>query len=359
MKQRCAASLTVMAFLVLASAGVVSGQPNNTAYGIGALQLNQDGVRNTAFGAWALYNDLASNNTATGAEALFSNTTGEDNVATGMWALRANTTGLMNVATGSYALWKNVSGTSNTATGHFALGSNTTGYNNVAFGNGALNLNTTGWLNTAVGTSALYANVEGTGNVAVGGGSLQNPTAGSENVSVGYLAMAFGKGGSYNAAVGTETLWKAEGDYNLALGAFAGYDLLSGSHNVFLASLGEQYDANTIRIGRPYLDTGDGAYGQNKTFIAGIVENPLAAAYGLVGIQSDGQLGTLDPSSYKQGPPGPMGPAGPGLVPGSLLFLPVGMRPPDGYRLTGTTQFTIQLPPGKPSVLKVNVYQMQ
>jgi hypothetical protein len=44
-------------------------------------------------------------------------------------------------------------------------------------------------------------------------------------------------------------------------------------------------------------------------------------------------------------------------VPGSLLFLRQGITPPSGYELLGTTLFTVQLRPGKLSVLKVDVYQ--
>ncbi len=58
-------------------------------------------------------------NTANGAAALFSNTTGNNNTATGFQALRFNTTGSNNTANGFQAL------------------SNSTGFNNVAVGDGA------------------------------------------------------------------------------------------------------------------------------------------------------------------------------------------------------------------------------
>ena len=76
-------------------------------------------------------------NTATGAAALLSNTTGFQNTANGAFALFKNTTGNYNTATGFQALLANTIGTFNTANGAFALFSNTVGNNNIALGYGA------------------------------------------------------------------------------------------------------------------------------------------------------------------------------------------------------------------------------
>jgi hypothetical protein len=65
--------------------------------------------------------------------------------------------------------------------------------------------------------------------------------------------------------------------------------------------------------------------------------------------RSGAPIGSLYPRKLLKGCPG--------LVKGSLLFLVQGITPPSGYTLLGTTQLTIQLPPGKRGVLKVNVYQ--
>ena len=54
-------------------------------------------------------------NTATGTNALYSNTTGYFNTATGYYALVANTTGSYNTANGTYALYNNIIGYNNTA----------------------------------------------------------------------------------------------------------------------------------------------------------------------------------------------------------------------------------------------------
>jgi hypothetical protein len=74
-------------------------------------------------------------NTATGIQALFSNTNGHDNTATGRQALYLNTTGYENTATGDQALGGNTNGSKNVALG-FAAGVNlTTGNNNIDIGN--------------------------------------------------------------------------------------------------------------------------------------------------------------------------------------------------------------------------------
>jgi hypothetical protein len=105
-------------------------------------------------------------NTATGNEALASNTTGSFNTASGQAALNTNTTGNFNTATGNEALVSNTTGSFNTASGQSALNVNTTGSNNTASGNYALSENTTGSNNTAIGDQA-----------DVGSGALTNATA--------------------------------------------------------------------------------------------------------------------------------------------------------------------------------------
>ena len=94
-------------------------------------------------------------NTATGVDALVSNTTGDFNTAIGLAALLSNSTGANNTANGFEALASNSSGNSNTATGLFALYNNATGTSNTATGLQALGGNTTGGRNTTNGDSAL------------------------------------------------------------------------------------------------------------------------------------------------------------------------------------------------------------
>jgi len=106
-------------------------------------------------------------NTASGSQALLSNTSGGFNTASGFEALANNTTGLYNTASGVEALFSSTTGVSNTATGYHALNQNTTGSANTANGDDALHSNTTGRSNTAFGTNAL-GNSTGTGNIALG-----------------------------------------------------------------------------------------------------------------------------------------------------------------------------------------------
>jgi hypothetical protein len=65
--------------------------------------------------------------------ALWSNT-GSDNTATGANALYFHKSGLNNTASGSFALWLNTAGSNNTAMGANALGGTSSGSNNIAFG---------------------------------------------------------------------------------------------------------------------------------------------------------------------------------------------------------------------------------
>jgi hypothetical protein len=132
-------------------------------------------------------------NTAEGASALFSLTTGSYNTAVGFFSLRSNTSGSFNTATGAGALLLNSSNNPNTATGNTATGavallSNTIGFNNTATGFQALANNTTGDTNTAIGYQALLSNTTGFGNTASGVLALFNNTSGTFNTALGFEA---------------------------------------------------------------------------------------------------------------------------------------------------------------------------
>ena len=94
-----------------------------------------------------------SENTAVGASALLSNTTGYDNTAIGVSALKNNTEGGQNTAIGVSALRSNTIGNINTAIGYRALVGNTTGGGNIAIGDGAGEFLTTGNSNIDIGNS--------------------------------------------------------------------------------------------------------------------------------------------------------------------------------------------------------------
>jgi uncharacterized coiled-coil protein SlyX len=190
-------------------------------------------------------------NTATGAGALDSNTTGYLNTATGAGALASNTIGIDNTATGYATLYNNTSGNFNTAIGEAALTFNTTGYLNTATGALALDQNTTGYSNTAIGSSALLLNTTGSNNTAIGDNTL-----------------------TFNAT----------GSSNIALGAGAGSNHTTGSNNIYIGSLGALSEFRTIRIGAPST--------HGRTFVAGISGVTVAGGVGVI-VDTNGQLGTV------------------------------------------------------------------
>jgi hypothetical protein len=181
-----------------------------------------------------------------------------------------------------------ITGTANTATGYVALFSNTTGGNN-----------------TANGAGALYFNTTGVGNTGIGAGALWNNSTGSENAALGPNALNANDTGAGNTAIGPAALRHSTGDYNVALGYFAGLNVASGSYNIHIGSQGTSGDNSLIRIGTPGTQT--------QTFIAGIYD-PTASGTGLaVVVGPDGKLGTsnLVGATGPQGPAGAQGPAGP------------------------------------------------
>jgi hypothetical protein len=206
-------------------------------------------------------------NTAEGAGALFSLTTGANNTADGDTALNHNTIGFNNTAIGNTALFTNSSGQRNTATGHNSLLSNTTGSYNTADGAGALKYTTTGTYNTANGYGALNINTTGLGNTADGAGALLHNTTGK---------------------------------LNIVLGAAAGQNLTTGNNNIDISNPGVAAESNIIRIGNEVAFTdvvGIVHPAHTKTFIAGI-HGATASGAVTVYVNSSGQLGTL-PSSAR------------------------------------------------------------
>ena len=211
--------LLALASLVLSIAEAVvpppdGGYPNlNTAEGQNALLSLTTGQWNTALGGFTLWKNTDGNfNTAVGTGALLLNVgnqstlEGVQNTAVGAAALLSNSTGSLNTATGVDALFSNTTGFENTAIGHGALRSNTTGTTNTASGYQALFNNSTGDFNTADGLEALLLNTTGRNNTANGYQALVSNTTGSSNIAVGVFAgsgvstannvIAIGAGGS-------------------------------------------------------------------------------------------------------------------------------------------------------------------
>src|SRR5882724_10650851 len=178
-------------------------------------------------------------NTAEGAGALFSLTTGGFNTAVGYLSLEGNTTGSYNTANGAVALHDNDTGHSNAANGYAAIRANTTGISNTATGAAALTFNTTGDHNTSSGAYALFLNDTGNKNTALGFRAGSNQTTGSNNVYIG-AEMA-----------------------------------------------GVAGESNTIRIGRNITDT----------FIDGINEATASGGAAVFVVGEGGKLGTLTSSA--------------------------------------------------------------
>lgn len=183
---------------------------SNTAFGAAALFSGTTGYSNVAIGVSALHSNTTQNNiVAIGDSALFTNGSGStqnyessNNTAVGSKALFANTIGYANTAVGYQTLTSNTLGNYNSAFGNGALAQNTLGYSNTAVGTAALFGNQTGFSNVAVGDAALSANTFGNSNTAVGSGALNRDSSGSGNTAVGFSALQHNKTGNFNSAFG-------------------------------------------------------------------------------------------------------------------------------------------------------------
>jgi len=214
----------------------------NTASGFRALTNNTVGISNVGIGVGALHqNTTRSNLVAIGDSALFNNGTGavgtvqaSQNTAVGSKALFTNTIGDALTAVGFKSLTANTTGFNNVAVGMSALGSNTTGAQNVAVGNEALGLNQSASGNVAVGQRALYIN-RGANNTAMGLFAMANNNTGTENTAIGQLALQFSNTGSFNTALGASALYvNNSGSNNTSLGYYSGLGNTSGSNNTFV-----------------------------------------------------------------------------------------------------------------------------
>jgi hypothetical protein len=272
---------------------------DNTAIGSGALYANTTGFGNTAVGAAAFLNNIdGSGNTANGAGALSGNTdgflntatgframfshTGSGNTANGAFALAHNNAD-NNTATGYQAMESNTSGSFNTANGYAALTTNNTGDYNTATGFNALSQNATGNFNTANGVNALFSNISANHNTATGFEALYSNT-GDYNTANGDSALLSNTEGTDNTAIGFQTLFSnTTGTNNIAIGMRAGVNLTTGDNNIDIGNAGVAVESNTIRIGRQGTHM--------RTFVAGISGSPITGTR--VVVNSNGRLGTL------------------------------------------------------------------
>ena len=200
-------------------------------------------------------------NTAVGAAALGSNTSGSYNVALGSGAGQANTTGIQSTFVGGLAGGQNTTG-SITAVGYAALYGNTTGTNNVAVGNNngtgtaaPLQTNTTGSQNTAVGHGALGLNTTASNNTAVGYQAGYSNTTGSQLTALGYQAAYTAATATNITAIGYQAAQSATGDATVAVGTSAAF-ASTGVDNTAMgaaALLTNGSGANNTAIGRSAL----------------------------------------------------------------------------------------------------------
>ncbi len=211
---------------------------NNTAVGVAAIRYNSTGYYNTGVGHSALAGTIGSAfwyNSALGANALESLTTGASNTAVGYGAMEDTTTGYQNVAIGNLAMNKNLTGSGNIAIGDKALLNATSSLQNVAVGNNTLRSNQSGSYNAAFGDGALYSNTHGANNVGLGGGALFYNTTGNRNLAAGYGSLLSNTTGSENVGLGYFALYGNQtGQYNTAVGYNAGYDANNGNYSTMI-----------------------------------------------------------------------------------------------------------------------------
>ena len=166
----------------------------------------------------------------------------------------------------------------------------TPNYTSMGVGRSALAVATPGNDNTAVGYFALTG-ATGDRNTAVGALALIGSSTGNDNTGLGDFALALNTTGSSNTAVGMNALaFNTTGSNNIGVGQSAGINPADGnSNNIHIGAGGSTPDAGVIRIGTVGLQT--------KFFVAGVrdVATGLPDIV-LLGIDSNGQLGTSSSS---------------------------------------------------------------
>lgn len=124
----------------------------------------------------------------------------------------------------------------NLGLGYGSFNTTSDGVYNIAIGSIALPDNTTGNENIAIGYTALSYNTTGGQNVAIGSQAMEINESGNKNTAVGYNAQNGTAVGSRNSAYGTYSLYQVDGDDNVAVGYYSGFDLTTGSNNIIIGS---------------------------------------------------------------------------------------------------------------------------
>ncbi len=236
----------------------------NSAFGFLSVLSLSDANFDTGVGAGALLVDNGGENTAVGAGALFSNTTGSDNTAVGAFALFNSTTAGLNVAVGDSAL---------------------VSFNGTTAFDGA---------NTALGSIALSAETSGEENVAVGRRALESLVSGSNNVAVGWRAGDNYTGGeTNNICIGSGTGGTAGESNAIRIGDSAssgGIDVINNSTLANVVTIGPGLSTQGITIltllGFGNVSIGNGLQtttGASTCNIGGIFnQTPPAGSHGVV-----------------------------------------------------------------------------
>ena len=184
-----------------------------------------------------------SENTASGFQSLYSNTSGSQNTATGYQSLYSNDTMWENTAYGFRSLYSN-KGYENTAIGNSTLNANTSGVENTATGHKSMNFNTTGSDNTANGLVSLFFNTSGINNTSNGAYSLFYNTTGNNNTASGYYSGRYIADGSTANEISNNSI-------------FLGYDtraLANGDNNeIVIGASATGAGSNTVTLGNDII----------------------------------------------------------------------------------------------------------
>jgi hypothetical protein len=332
-----------------------------TAIGNNALRSNTDRFNLVAVGDSALFNNglgalaafQASNNTAVGSKASFSNTTGSGNTAIGNTVLKSNTTGSQNTAVGNWTLEANQTGGGNTAMGAFALASNQAGSNNTGVGYGVLSFNKAsgntsagfhsleynssgfsnvaigiealnknearsnlvaigdsalfnnglgastsfhGSENTAVGSKAGFSNTKGDGMTAIGFKSLFANTTGRGNTAVGHNSLGLNESGGHNTGIGNVALYSnTTGELNTALGSLALYSNTAGSRSTAVGYGALLYDKASDNTAMGYQSLANNSSGWGNVAVGTNALNTLSSGTNntAIGLESDVTFGSI------------------------------------------------------------------
>ena len=175
-------------------------------------------------------------NTAFGANAGNSLTTGTNNVTIGHDAGTQISSGANNVFIGFQAGDSITVGTNNIAIGAQALAASTIAVNNLAIGLNALGYGAAGSGNTAIGLAAGANVTTGTNNTFIAQNAGDAITTGSNNIAIGFNALSTATTAGSTIAIGNNALTLATGTTNVAIGASAGSAVTTGTTNLLVGN---------------------------------------------------------------------------------------------------------------------------